>query len=152
MSRAFFISSEAGGRAGNALSGILRDICTKIDENNYDISRFSADIKSVCVVVCCFPDDLRAAGFGKPRKLIKYKEGTADIRLPMPYVDFINADDDTKYLMAVRNITDSLKVICERCKKSRRASFDCDGMTDDLLARLGIPKEQLENIVGVCTD
>ena len=152
MTRAFFISSETGGRANNALSRILRDICAKIDDNNYDISRFSADIKSVCVVVCCFPDDLRAAGFGKPRKFIRYNEGTADIRLPMPYVDFINADDDTRYLMVVKNITDSLNVIGERCQKSKRASFDSDGMVADALARLGIPKERLENIVGVCTD
>ena len=152
MARGLFITSETGGRANNALSPILRDIIAKIGENNYDISRFSADIKSVCVVVCCFPDDLRAAGFGKPRKLIKYKEGIADIRLPLPYVNFINADDDTRYLMVVKNITDSLAVIDERCRKSKRAVFNSDGMTVDVLEKLGITLEQLEIIVGVCTD
>lgn len=65
---------------------------------------------------------------------------------------FINADDDTRYLMVVKNITDSLAVIGERCRKSKRAVFNSDGMTADVLEKLGITLEQLENIVGVCTD
>jgi hypothetical protein len=152
MARAFFITAETGGRGGDALVEILRDISRKTDADNFDISPYSSDIKSVCIVVCLFNDSLAAAGFGKPRKLIKYKEGIADIRLPLPYVDFINADDDTKYLMAVKNILDSLAVIGDRCRKSKRAVFNSDGMTADVLEKLGITLDQLENIVGVCTD
>lgn len=149
MGRSLFITSETGGRAGRALSDILRDICKKTDADSFDVSRYSADIGSVCIVVCCFPDDLRAAGFGKARKLIKYQEGRADIRLPMPYLEFMEADGKIRYLMAVKNITEAVAVIGERCKKSGRAKFDSEGMTDELLYKIGIQRDELDGIVGV---
>ena len=151
MARAFFVTSETGGRAGKAVSDKVRDICVKLGADDYDISPYSQDIRSICIVVCCFPDELRAVGFGKVRKLIKYQEGSADIRLPMPYADFVNADDEMRYLMVVKTITEAVAVIEERCKKSRRAVFDGKGMNEDILQKLEVDKEKLDGIVG-CMD
>lgn len=46
-----------------------------------------------------------------------------DIRLPVPYVEFLNADYDTKYLMVVKNIVESMQIIDEKSRKSKRAKF-----------------------------
>ena len=143
-----FISSEIW-RQANAVSEILRDICIKIDEKNFDISKYSSDITKVGIIVNCFPDDMLIVGWGKPRKYISYKKGSADIRLPIPYVEFQNADNDKKYLMAVKNIVESIEVIEERCSKSKRAEFDSQGMINDVLQRLKIEKEDLKDINGV---
>ena len=149
MGKGLFISSESGGRANAALSGVLREVCRLVDEKNFDVARYSADITDIGIIVNCFPDDLMAAGFGKPRIMLRYKQGSADIRLPMPYVDFINADEDTRFLMAVKNITESVAVIGERCAKSRRAKFDSEGMITEILRLTGIERGALEDVDGV---
>ena len=149
MKNSLFISAEAGGRAISAIDRLLPLICKKMDEKNFDVSEYSDDMTDIGIIINCFPDDLMAAGFGKPRIKLRYADGTADIRLPMPYVDFINADDDVRLLMMVKNITESVKIIGERCRKSRRAGFDSEGMITEILSRMGINKEELDGIQGV---
>ena len=80
----------------------------------------------------CHPNENIVAGWGKPRKYINYKRKYADIRLPIPYDDFINSDYDTQYLMVVENIVESLKVIDDKCRKSKRAIFDSERIINDL--------------------
>ena len=150
--RPLFISMEVSGAAYGILSPIIRDISRKIDEDNFDITPYSADIKNVGIIINCHEDSFFAMGFGKPRRYIRYDKGTADIRLPAPYRELVEADDRTRYLMAVKNITDSVAAIGERCRNSKRAQFDSEGMTAFILGRLGISSEELDGIHGTLTD
>lgn len=113
------------------------------------MSIYSADIPDVGIIVNCFPDDWLAKGFGKPRKYISYKHCYADIRLPLPYDEFMNSTPEKRYLMAVKNIIESIEVIEERCKKSKRASFNGKQMSSDILEKLEISWANLEDINGV---
>ena len=151
MKNHLFISSELHASAG-ALSDILNEIRSKIDEEHFDVSPYSKELTDIGIIVNCFPDDWLLKGFGKPRKYISYKNGYADIRLPVPYVEMRNADKEKRYLMAVRNIVDSIAVIGEKCAKSKRASFDSDGMIKEILNRLGISREELEGVNGVISE
>ena len=151
MSGSLFISCEIWREANN-VSIILRDISKKIDEKNFDISQYSQNIESIGIIVNCHPNENIVAGWGKPRKYINYKRKYADIRLPIPYDDFINSDYDTQYLMVVENIVESLKVIDDKCRKSKRAIFDSESIINDLLHRLEISHESLKNITGVLSD
>lgn len=146
--RSLFISCEVDGRAAE-LGGIIREICQRIDEKDFDTSLYSKDIDSVGIIINCFPEEMMLAGWGKPRKYISYAKRFADIRLPLPYVDFRNADKDTKFLMVTDNIVKSVEVIGERCRKSRKAAFDSESMAEEILRRLGIDRKQLDNINGV---
>ena len=143
---------EVSGAAYGILDPILKDICRKIDENNFDLTPYSADITNVGIIINCHEDSFLAVGFGKPRRLIRYSEHRADIRLLIPYNELIEADKKTRYLMAVKNITESIAVIGERCRKSKRAQFDSEGLTAFILARLGISTEELEGVHGVMSD
>ena len=149
MGRGLFISAEMWGQAGAIFNEILKDICLKIDEKNFDVSKYSKDITDVGIIVNIFPDNMLMAGWGKPRKYISYKNCSADIRLPIPYVEFKEADNNKKYLMVVKNIIDSIAVIEERCTNSKRAKFDSGSMIDEVLQRLEIEKEDLKDINGV---
>lgn len=151
MKNRLFISAELHASAG-ALSDILKEIRLKIDEEHFDVSPYSKELTDVGIVVNCYPDDWLLKGFGKPRKYISYKNGYADIRLPMPYVEMRNADKEKRLLMAVKNIVESVAVIGEKCAKSKRASFDSEGMTDEILRRLGISREELDGINGVISE
>lgn len=148
MGHELFISVEMWREAA-AINKILKDICLKIDEKNFEVSNYSKDITDVGIIVNIFPDDMLIAGWGKPRKYVSYKNGSADIRLPIPYNEFMEANDNKKYLIVVKNIIDSIAVIGERCTKSKRAKFDSGSMIDEILRRLEIEKEDLQDINGV---
>lgn len=148
MGRELFISVEMWREAA-AINKILKDIRLKIDEKNFKVSDYSKDITDVGIIVNIFPNDMLIAGWGKPRKYISYKNSSADIRLPIPYDEFMEANDNKKYLIVVKNIVDSIAVIGERCTKSKRAKFDSDSMIDEVLRRLEIKKEDLKDINGV---
>ena len=151
MSRPLFISCEIWREANN-VHIILQDISQRIDEKNYSILQYADNIESIAIVVNCHPNKQLIDGWGKPRKYINYKKQYADVRLPIPYNDFINADYDTQYLMVVDNIIQSLRVIDDKCKRSKKAKFDSESIIEDLLKKLEISYDSLENIVGVLSD
>ena len=151
MSRPLFISCEIWREANN-VHIILQDISQRIDEKNYSILQYADNIESIAIVVKCHPNKHLIDGWGKPRKYINYKKQYADVRLPIPYNDFINADYDTQYLMVVDNIIQSLRVIDDKCKRSKKAKFDSESIIEDLLKKLEISYDSLENIVGVLSD
>ena len=151
MGRAFFISCEIW-RSASKVSEIVRDICEKIDENSFEITPFSDGIDSIGIIVNCHPEGNMLDGWGKPRKYISYKNRFADIRLPIPYFEFVSANYEDQYLMVVKNIVESIRVIGDKCSKSKRARFDSDGLVRKFLDKLGISEESLENVVGVISD
>lgn len=151
MRRALFITCEVW-RTAYSVSTIINDICQKIDMDNYAISQYSQGIDNVGIAVNCHPDENLVAGWGKPRKYISYKNRYADIRLPLPYVEYINADRDMQYLMVVKNIVESIRVIGDKTRKSKRAEFDSDALIQDILEKLDISPESIENIAGVISD
>lgn len=143
-----FLSAELYAGA-DRVSEIIREICERLDEKHFDVSPYSETITHVGIIVNCFPEHMMAAGWGKPRTLLRYQKGEADIRLPLPYVAFKNADAETQFRMVVKNILESVSVIGERCKKSRRAEFDSAGMNAEILRRLGLTAADLDGVTGV---
>lgn len=151
MGRAFFLSCEIW-RSASKVSEIVRVICEKIDENSFEIAPFSDGIDSIGIIVNCHPEGNMLDGWGKPRKYISYKNRFADIRLPIPYFEFVSANYEDQYLMVVKNIVESIRVIGDKCSKNKRARFDSDGLVRKFLDKLGISEESLENVVGVISD
>jgi len=100
----------------------------------------------VGIIVNCFPPDYMTASWVKPRKYISYQKGGADIRLPIRYEEFIGASKNKQYLMVVKNIVQSIQVIEERCRKSKRASFDSQNMIGDMLGKLELTPDGIKNI------
>ena len=64
----------------------------------------------------------------------------------------MNANYDKQYLMVVDNIIQSLRIIDEKCTKSKKAKFDSVAIIDDLLQRLEISYDDIEGVVGVLSD
>ena len=84
MGRPFFIRCEIWATAGK-VADIIRDICIKLDEDNFKISPYTDDLESIGKIVNCHPDENLIDGWEKPRKYINYQKKYADIRLPIPY-------------------------------------------------------------------
>lgn len=151
MSRPFFLSSEIWIEA-NIINEIIKDICSKIDEKNFGISKYTNNLDSIAIIVNCHPKKNIVNGWGKPRKYINYSKKYADIRLPIPFDEFVSSDYDKQYLMVVDNIIKSLKIIEEKCKKSKRAEFDSESIIKDILKRLEITMDRFDGINGVLSD
>lgn len=151
MSRPFFLSCEIWGFANKA-SEIVRDICIRIDEKMFEIAPFAEGIESIAIIVNCHPESNMLAGWGKPRKYINYQKGYADIRLPIPYVEFMSADYEDQYRMVVKNIVESLRVIGDKCKKSKKAKLDADALIKVFLEKLNLSKDEIKDVKGVVSD
>lgn len=151
MKKDLFISCEIWTEA-KKVSEIIHHVCKKIDEKNYDISRYTDNIESIGIIINCYPNELMVDGWGKPRKYISYKNNYADVRLPIPYYEFMNANYGKQYLMVVDNIIQSLRIIDEKCTKSKKAKFDSVAIIDDLLQRLELSYDDIEGVVGVLSD
>lgn len=151
MKNKLFISCEIHINA-NEVSSIIKRICDTIKEKEFDMKKYSKDLTDIGIIVNCFRDEDLEVGFGKVRKYINYQKGYADIRLPIPYNEFKNADDNTKYLMVVDNIVKSIQTIEEKCNKSKRAKFDSKKMISDILEKLNVTSEDIKNVNGVLED
>ena len=151
MGRPFFITCEIWA-AADSVSDHIRTISQKADTEHFEIAPFTDGIDEICIAVNCHPDDQLARGWGKPRKYISYQKRLADFRLPLPYVDYRNADSETQFLMVLKNITDALRMMDEKCTKSKRANIDSAGIIAELLRRLDIAPERLYGITGVIPD
>lgn len=151
MSRPFFLSCEIWVSA-NKVSEILKDICIRIDEKSFEISPYTKGIESIGIIVNCHPESNMLNGWGKPRKYINYQKGYADIRLPIPYDDFMASSFENQYLMVVKNIVESIRVIEDKCNKSKKAALDADGLIKAFLGKLELSEDEIKDINGVVSD
>ena len=151
MSRPFFLSCEIWVSA-NKVSEILKDICIRIDEKSFEISPYTKGIESIGIIVNCPPESNMLNGWGKPRKYINYQKGYADIRLPIPYDDFMASSFENQYLMVVKNIVESIRVIEDKCNKSKKAALDADGLIKAFLDKLELSEDEIKDINGVVSD
>ena len=54
--------------------------------------------------------------------------------------------------MVVKNIVDSIRVIGEKCKKSKKAVFDSEGLIKTFLSKLEISYDSIGDVIGVIPD
>ena len=107
----------------------LDHICSALGGEILDISAFSKELTDISVYVTCYEDRFMRDGIGKPVKYIRYDKGKAEMWLPMSFDEVEKADDETRLLMVLKNIVDSVNIIGER-----------------------IPPEKLDGIHGSLTD
>lgn len=77
-----------------------------------------------------------SVGFGKTRKYISYKNRYADIRLNIPFEEFMEADKDKRIDMVKNNIYESIRIIDSKLNKKKGCSFDGERMIGDIEEKL----------------
>ena len=76
------------------------------------------------------------------RRLIRFKQKSADIRLKIDYERFISSDENTQTLLYVKNIVDSIMVIEQR----KKGDFNGTKLIADILSALGVSREQIDSL------
>lgn len=131
---ALFFSLEALGKSGDAIWALLRPIEHALKA--IDVADYTNDIDKIAIVVNCFDDKFLNEGFGQPRKFISYKKRFADIRLNIPFDQFLKADKHKRFEMIKKNIYDSIEVVNERLNKKKGSSFEGERLIADIEEKL----------------
>ena len=129
-----FISTEAQSSSGHIISNIRNQIESRI--GNIEVTNYTNDLDSIGIIINCFDKNFLSVGFGKTRKYISYKNRYADIRLNIPFEEFMEADKQKRFEMVKKNIYDSIRVVDERINKKKGCSFDGERLTADIETKL----------------
>lgn len=129
-----FISVEAQSSSGHIISNIRNQIDREI--GNIDVTDYTSDLDNIGIIINCFDESFLSVGFGKTRKYISYKRRFADIRLNIPYEEFLAADKQKRFEMVKKNIYDSIKVVDDRLNQKKGCNFDGDRMIADIEGRI----------------
>ena len=103
-----FISTEAQSSSGHIISNIRNQIESRI--GNIEVTNYTNDLDSIGIIINCFDKNFLSVGFGKTRKYISYKNRYADIRLNIPFEEFMEADKDKRIDMVKNNIYESIRI------------------------------------------
>lgn len=129
-----FISTEAQSSSGHIISNIRNQIESRI--GNIEVTNYTNDLDSIGIIINCFDKNFLSVGFGKTRKYISYKNRYADIRLNIPFEEFMEADKDKRIDMVKNNIYESIRIIDSKLNKKKGCSFDGERMIRDIEEKL----------------
>ena len=124
--RLLFFSAEARHPAGKYLMNLIFPIENEFNEKFS--GKYSSDIlNNITIVFICTDEEMLSNGFYKERRYISWKNKYADIRLTIPYSQFIRADNDIRKTMMWNVIERALDYI-----KAKKAFLSIDEFRRDL--------------------
>ena len=129
-----FISTEAQSSSGHIISNIRNQIESRI--GNIEVTNYTNDLDSIGIIINCFDKNFLSVGFGKTRKYISYKNRYADIRLNIPFEEFMEADKDKRIDMVKNNIYESIRIIDSKLNKKNGCKYDGERMISDIEEKL----------------
>ena len=129
-----FISVEAS----NSVVFIINDIRKIIEKSigEIEVCDYTNDLESIGIIINSWDQSDLRFGHGEERKYISYKKKFADIRLNIPYDEFLSADKKKRFEMVKQNIYDSIRVVDKRLNNKKGCNFDGDKMIADIEEKL----------------
>lgn len=134
-----FVSSEESigvGNKTNSIYQVVDPVCQKLAENNY-----GSEFEIISIIPTIMEDRFLSSEW-KERRLIRYAKKDADIRLIMDYNKFINADEKMRFLLYVKVIVDSIKVVDSK----KRGDFQGNELISDVLDALKVKWEDVKDL------
>ena len=120
-----FFSAEAKAPTGYQLINIIHPIEKKFNEQF--ASKYTDDtLENVTIVFICTDEEMISRGFYPERRYISWKKKYADIRLIIPYLEFLRADEKTKKAMMWEVIARALDYLRKKKALQRIDEFEKD--------------------------
>lgn len=111
--RMFFFSTEASSPAGPMLINILKEVELSLNRENAR-DPFSQKLDRIGIIPICMTKELIKNGFGKQRKYVSLKKQFADIRLQIPYAEFVHSTSEKRRQLCRQNILDAAECIAAK--------------------------------------
>ncbi len=105
-----FISAEAEAPAGYYLMKMWVPVETLFNDQHC-FTDYGDQIQKICLVFICTSDSLISTGFYPERKRISYIKKTADYRIRIPYLSFLNGNDLSRWEITLNAISNALNDI-----------------------------------------
>ena len=119
-----FLSTEAKSPASTSLIKILVDV-EKAFQKKYKNEKFSDELEQISIIPICISNDMINQGFGKERRYVSLKKQIADIRIQIPYLDFIGSGEKQQAILCKKNIIEAVKYISKKDKSFKIDNFMC---------------------------
>lgn len=118
----FFMSGETDGRFGDKLGNLFRRSLAEVESTIKEFVKersYGPGIEDLAVIpiIIRFDEDLKETEWFKERKYISRKNKSADFRLRIDYERFLSGTDQTRRLLLIRNVIDSIRLINKRMPK-----------------------------------
>ncbi len=126
MENLLFFSCEALHRAIDPLMTITYPVEQKFNEL-YTKKYSGENLKSIAIIFVCTNEDMISRGFYNERYYISWKNKYADIRLQIPYEQFLHSDEKTKKQMVWDTIEKAINYI-----RQKKAFLQIDEFENDL--------------------
>lgn len=117
-----FFSVEGETPASSLIIDILHPAENKFHVK-YHQTTFSNQLESIAIIPVCISQTMIGNGFGKERKYVSLKNRFADVRLQIPYLEFLQADDTRKVALCKENIYNAARYIAQRDKTFMLTTF-----------------------------
>ena len=121
-----FFSAEAKSPSGTILMKTIYPIQNSFNEK-YSDKYLSDKLKNITIVFICTDESMLLQGFYTERRYISHKNNYADIRLLIPYCEFIRACPNERKKMMWEVIKSALDYI-----RKRKAFVRIDELEHDL--------------------
>ena len=111
----WFISFEISGAAGMRLVDLMRPVERAFTERHFE-ERFSDNIDSFATILICQDESIY-----KERRYISWKKRFADLRLEIPYHEFVEGNHQERIALCKQNIQNAVDYVRRKDK-----TFDAD--------------------------
>ena len=137
-----FLSGETDIEVHGAFSDVRKEIESKLI--NLKDKNYGSELQSIGIIpiIVNLSSEYEEAGFFEERMLFKRKQKDADYRLRIDFEKFVSSDYNTRRLLLVKNIIDSIRSLGTKAKKD----FDALSLEKDILYLLEIDEETINRI------
>ena len=123
-----FFSTECDAPAGYFLMKTLVPIEKKFN-TRHTAEEYDDSIDSLCIVFICVSEQKIENGYCKERKYISRKKKYADIRLRLPYLDYLQADETQRKSMCLDIIHSAIIIV-----QKKIPSYPAERLYQDICA------------------
>lgn len=119
----WFVSLETYEAAGMKLAGLLFPVETEFTNRHFG-ERFSEHLDCLAIIPICMPTVTL-----KERRYISWKNRYADIRLIIPYHEFLYSSQTGRIALCKKNIVDAVEYV-----RKKDATFEADRFLEEVWA------------------
>lgn len=123
ISSFWFVSLEAYEPAGAKLAGLLFPVEREFTNRHFG-ERFSEQLDCLSIIPICMPTVIY-----KERRYISWKNRFADIRLIIPYHEFLYSNQTERIALCKKNIVDAVEYV-----RKKDATFEADRFLKEVWA------------------
>jgi hypothetical protein len=137
-----FMSGEVDAKIGDEYRELRKEIEKKLKQ--LQANSYGEEVGNIAIIpiIVNLKPDLENAGFFKEKKQFSKKSKEADFRLRINYDKFVNSNLNTKRLLIIKNVIESIRFLGTKAK----VDFDANRLEVDILNLFVVEKGLVDSL------